>query len=69
MLSILHIWSLLDSTSDGISLHNIFDKEFRIFLSHVCVTVMLGTCIAPIGLDLNNYASIKTWYRQTLPGS
>ena len=51
MPSIPHIWSLVDTTSDGIRLQHIFHKEFLIILSHVCVTVTLGTCIASIGLD------------------
>ncbi len=53
MPNIPQIWSLLDNTSDGISYWNFFHKEFWILLSHVCVTVTLGWCVASAEHDLN----------------
>ena len=50
MPNIPHTWSLLDTTSDRISLQNIFPRKFLIIPSHVSVTVTLETRIAPDGL-------------------
>ena len=44
---------VLDTTTDRISLQNIFPRKFLTLLSHVSVTVTLETSIAPDGLYHN----------------